>query len=62
MFNYDPEQRCDGNNIQPIYIKGKNLHLISEPDAIFAFFGKMFQQFFALLNNFSALQQSIIGS
>ncbi len=35
MFNYDPEQRCDGNNIQPIYIKGKNLHLISEPSAIF---------------------------
>jgi hypothetical protein len=35
MFHYDPEQRCDGNNIQPIYIKGKNLHLISEPSAIF---------------------------
>jgi hypothetical protein len=42
MFNYDPEQRCDGNNIQPIYIKGKNLHLISEPSAIFAFFQQHF--------------------
>jgi hypothetical protein len=62
MFNYDPEQRCDGNNIQPIYIKGKNLHLISEPTAIFAFFSNIYHQFFALQNNFYTLQQYIIGS
>ena len=24
LFNYDPNQSCDGNNIQPIYDKGNN--------------------------------------
>jgi hypothetical protein len=60
MFNYDPEQRCDGNNIQPIYIKGKNLHNISEPSAIFAFLATFTT--IALQNNFYTLQQYIIGS
>jgi hypothetical protein len=31
MFNYDPNQDCDGNNIQPIYIKGKTLFMYGMP-------------------------------